>query len=521
MSAEPRKSLVHRTALFLVWLGVALAAVVFSEPAPFDLIMMGLIVLLPVIGLAPLSPALVLFLALWLLVSAGGVASTITAGDLHKAGTHTFITLYLSIAALVIAAFVRRSPVRHTRIVMGAMIAASLVAAVSGLVGYFGVVPSLQDLFTEFGRARGTFKDPNVFGAFLVLPATYAVHLFVSRRGLSSFVALVMLGLLSLATLLSFSRGAWFSLALAFLAFGYLSFVTAETAKQRLRIFLLAFFGVIGMSAVILGATQVDSVRTLLAERATLTQSYDEGPEGRFGGQEKARSLITEHPFGIGALEFSRVYHHEDVHNVYLSMFLNAGWLGGGMYLVLVVMTILVGLKGVFRRTAFQSLAIVAFAAFFSTAAEGLIIDTDHWRHFFVLMGLVWGTALAAGRASQLDGPSEGLAEPAQTRSRPVVVGQVEGKIRRKRAVIAKRITRERPAIVPASSPLERPQSPLPRDRRPLPLPGRHRATFGEGESLVLVRRSAFGRGPGSGPSRKPQRMMRRFAARPGKLRAA
>ncbi len=58
--AEPLgKSAVHRLTLALVWLAVALSAVVFSEPAPFDLLMMGLIVLLPMIGLCVLTPSLV------------------------------------------------------------------------------------------------------------------------------------------------------------------------------------------------------------------------------------------------------------------------------------------------------------------------------------------------------------------------------------------------------------------------------------------------------------------------------
>ena len=38
-------------------------------------------------------------------------------------------------------------------------------------------------------------------------------------------------------------------------------------------------------------------------------------------------------------------------------------------------------------------------AAFAGLAAEGMIVDTDHWRHFYVIMGLVWGLMLAKGSA--------------------------------------------------------------------------------------------------------------------------
>ena len=63
------RSAAHKLALALVWLTVASGAVVFSEPAPVDVLTMGLIVLLPVIGLVAISPALVGLLAL---IAGGG-----------------------------------------------------------------------------------------------------------------------------------------------------------------------------------------------------------------------------------------------------------------------------------------------------------------------------------------------------------------------------------------------------------------------------------------------------------------
>ena len=42
-----------------------------------------------------------------------------------------------------------------------------------------------------------------------------------------------------------------------------------------------------------------------------------------------------------------------------------------------------------------QAYLIVGYAAFVGEAVEGLIVDTDHWRHFFLLLGLIWGLAVA------------------------------------------------------------------------------------------------------------------------------
>ncbi len=45
--------------------------------------------------------------------------------------------------------------------------------------------------------------------------------------------------------------------------------------------------------------------------------------------------------------------------------------------------------------TPWQSYLVVAYATFVGEAFEGLIVDTDHWRHLFLLLGLIWGLAVA------------------------------------------------------------------------------------------------------------------------------
>jgi hypothetical protein len=30
--------------------------------------------------------------------------------------------------------------------------------------------------------------------------------------------------------------------------------------------------------------------------------------------------------------------------------------------------------------------------------AEGFVIDTDHWRHFYLLLGMIWGLFAATFR---------------------------------------------------------------------------------------------------------------------------
>ena len=406
VSAPAHKSDLHCLALAFVWLAVASGAIVLSEPAPVDVLMLGLIFLLPLLRLVTIPPALFGYFGLWLFVLAGGVLATTQSAELGRTATHTFITVYLATSSLVLAGFVAHRPHAHTKLILNAYLCAAFVTAVAGVIGYFGLLPGADALFTKFERAAGTFKDPNVFGPFLVPALLYAVYLGLNKSALRALPQLVMVAFLLFAILLSFSRGAWFNLGLSFLVFGYLSFVTSASNRYRLRLLVAAVLGGLLGVVVVIFALQFENVASLLSERAQLFHSYDVGPEGRMGGHEKARGLILDHPFGVGGLQFGARYHHEDAHNVYLSMFLNAGWLGGLFYLCIVVATLLGGLRHAFRRTECQPLFLIVFAALVGTIVEGLVIDTDHWRHFFLELAVVWGLMVADRQTGSRARPS-------------------------------------------------------------------------------------------------------------------
>lgn len=415
-TAAGRRSAVHSAALMLVWTTLATSGLVMAEPAPVDLLLMGLVVLLPLIGLVTITSEIAVYLAIWLVIAATGFFASIFAAGAGRAAMHTGITLYLSLASAVLAAFIVRNPQAHARLILDGYLAAALAATVAGLVGYFDAVPGAGQMFTKFGRAAGTFKDPNVFGAFLVAPVIYCLHLVVTRPLGRAILPLSAAALLTLGVLLSFSRGAWINLALAAFAYVSLAILTAPTRAARIRIAGLAGGAIALGVAVAVIAMQSDKVADLIETRATLSQSYDVGPEGRFGGQEKALRLVSEYPFGIGAQDFTQTYHHEEVHNVYLSMALNAGWLGGGLFLVLNALTLVNGFVAITgAKQGVRPLLIVAYAAFAATAFEGIIIDTDHWRHLYIEMALVWGLAIAVRTGDPASDPRSSRTARAET----------------------------------------------------------------------------------------------------------
>ena len=133
-----------------------------------------------------------------------------------------------------------------------------------------------------------------------------------------------------------------------------------------------------------------DSVGALFKERASFDQSYDEGRFGRFGRHVLGFELALDKPFGIGPLQFGKIF-PEDTHNSFLNAFMSGGWLSGVCYPALSFTTVLMGFRYLFVRAPWQRAYIAFFAAFLGSFGRELHHRTDHWRHYFLLLGTMWG----------------------------------------------------------------------------------------------------------------------------------
>src|SRR4029453_9909539 len=282
----------HKLALALVWATVASGAVVITEPAPFDVLTVGLAVLLPAVGLFAISPELTGLLALMLVAAAAAFLAATGAGEIGPAAIHTGVSLYLYLATFLFPPFVAKRPDAHARLILSAYTWAAVAAAIGGIAGVFDLVPGARELMTRWDRATGLFKDPNVLGPFLVPALIYTLSRLAGEPIRRCVLPLCVLPILGLAVLLSFSRGAWVNLGVAVAIYGVLHLLTARRTRVRLKFAALTAAAMPAVAAVVLIALQVDEVAGLFEERAALTQSYDEGPEGRFGGQQKAAGLI-------------------------------------------------------------------------------------------------------------------------------------------------------------------------------------------------------------------------------------
>lgn len=383
-----------RLSLLYVWLTIATVGIVVADPAPYDALILGSALLIPLVGLMRYTSGLAVYFFVWVLICAGGYIATSQAGIFDVPLTHTNITLFLALSSVPLVGFVSLDPERYVPLLLSAYTVSALIAVTAAWVGYIDLFPGAYDLFTRYGRARGTFEDPNVYGAFLVPAIVYCFYLVLNSSSSRALLFSALGGFLLFGCLLSLSRGAWASLFVALAIFSFFTFSTTSSNRKRVKLFLILLLGTIVVVGVVAAAQTVPKYAELFEQRTSFEQSYDVGPEGRFAGHLRAMDLALDNPLGLGALEYARIYQLGDVHEVYISMFLNTGWLGGLLYLGLVVATLWLGIRRVIYDRGGDGLSAVVLAVFAALVMEGFVIDTDHWRHFFVIMALVWGMAL-------------------------------------------------------------------------------------------------------------------------------
>jgi O-Antigen ligase len=378
-----------------VWLLFFSGFLVFIEPAPFE-IAFALVAMIFVLTGLKISILFLPMILLLVLYNIGGGLSLMAVVDESRAVWFVVISVYMAVMAIIIAAIFSEDTQRRLDLMKSGYALAAFLASIAGIMGYFDVAGTF-DYFTRYGRAMGTFKDPNVFGTFIVLPLVYIVQGFFLGTHRRPVIAAGILLIIVAGLFLSFSRGAW---GVAVAAVGLcilLTFITAESGKLRMRIIGISLLGIAAFVVLLAIALQFEAIRETFEVRASLNQDYDYGETGRFGNQRRSIPLLLGEPNGFGPTMFRDIF-PEDPHNTFLNAFASYGWLGGISYASLIAVTMLVGWSLVFRKTPWQNDAIAVWSSFFFLMLQGLQIDTDHWRHFYVQLGLTWGLMLASLR---------------------------------------------------------------------------------------------------------------------------
>ncbi|RIH85067.1 hypothetical protein Mterra_01809 [Calidithermus terrae] len=377
--------------LFLagVFLTLLLSGITRFEPAPYDILLLlvwsfGLTVgvwrfPLPLKADLPTVIALIGTGLLIVFVLINVVNIAIASKSIHSV-IYGGVTIYLVLTAIFFWGTLYTYGLRGLKVITHGYLIAAVMSALVGIVGSFGFQP-FYELFTTFGgRATALFKDPNVLSPFLAPIALYAfLQAIYSRRTSHKVAWLGAFIVLAMGVLLSYSRAGWLNLGLSFTLFILLSGLVV----QRPQIVVLVF----GLFILTVSVVSLNPyLKSFILSRFGLA-SYD---IDRFSNQQLALELALENPAGLGPGQAESVLDFA-VHNLYLRVLLENGWVGLLVLLLVFSLTIsFVTWRAITKRGSAKMYYAFVAAALVGQMINSLIIDSLHWRHLFLLLALAW-----------------------------------------------------------------------------------------------------------------------------------
>ena len=387
----------------LVAFGAAfvLLAVVDVQPAPVDAIFALLIATtIAAVRTQPLIPAFVgLPLVGYVVIT---ILSITNAVDLKRAISFEAITLYMVILGVWLSwAFAKREWVRvgMKMYVIG--------AAVSGALGPLGLYAHLSSKLVWGGdRAEGLFKDPNVYGAFLVPAAIILLDEIAQPRllGWRRRINIALFAIISLGVVVSYSRAAWLDFVLAVLTLVFVQTNRRGGFRRTAR-----SIGVIAASA-LAGFAMLAATGSLhfLLYRSHL-QAYD---QQRFSNQDFAFNDTFHHLFGFGPGQ-SEILLPISAHSTFVRAAFEQGFIGFAMLLLVLVGTLVCAVRLARHTVEVNGVGTGALLGIWiGQVVNSFFIDTLHWRHLWIWAALIW-CSYSLMKRQPADGPSESRSTPA------------------------------------------------------------------------------------------------------------
>jgi O-antigen ligase len=366
-----------------VALGLLLLGVVAVEPAPPDGVFAIVIAVALVTGRFRIDRAPISVVALSMFYMLLNIASTVDAVSASRAAIFAAITLYLVIFALWLTGWMDNE--HKARLVVRWYLVGAVIAAFLTSAAILASFPG-SDLFVTVDGLRGKalFKDPNVFGPFLVPIALILIEELLHPRLLKlrpSLKAVCLLVLMA-GMFFSYSRGALLNFGAAAAVMLLVLAVRRGGGKRAAALLMVMVVGGAG----ILGVAATTGQLTFFQERAK-AQGYD---KDRFAAQRQGIEYGETHLLGIGPGQFEKLQVTPS-HNLYVRALSEQGFLGFFTIVALVIATLILAARNaVMGRDSYGIGSAALLAAWAGIAVESFFIDTLHWRHLWLVAALVW-----------------------------------------------------------------------------------------------------------------------------------
>jgi O-antigen ligase len=393
MTSTPEAITPHRVTITYQGLVDAVFAVfIFSgmiayvEPSPYDLLVF-LAIPIWFLGGFRIHRIQIVILFLWCIFEISSFLALLPYWDEADPRKYQFTSFYLFLTVICFTLFFGERTIERANVCLKAYTLGAVIAAILGVLSYFGF--SAFGISLIYDRVASTFKDPNVFGSYLILAEAYALQAFLIGTGWRRIFSLTALAILLLGVFVSYSRGSWGASILTLTMVTVLTYVTSESKTTRRQIVVMSIVAAGVAALVFIAILAREDIREFFFQRAAL-QDYDEGATGRFGNQLRSIPMLLDHPEGLGPYRFREFFGLEP-HSSYVGAFANDGWIGGFTWISIVLSTSYIGFRLVFVRSPYRELAQVAWPALFAILLQAFQIDIEHWRQIYLLFGMVWG----------------------------------------------------------------------------------------------------------------------------------
>ena len=372
--------------LGLIFVLMASSSFVIVDPAPVDL----LIIISFVLGFFSFfrySSALAIPTTFLLIFALANLISTFVVEDVTRALYFLSIRAYFIVSWLLFVVITRRFGVKAVKIIFSGYISASILAIALGFLAFFHILN--WEFLTFAGRPKGLFKDPNVFGPFLIPVVLYAALEFESSKNKSKLGWAALFLLASIGSAFSFSRAAWLNYGISISSYIVLRVLTASSRRIAIRrglTYMSLLLLLLTVSGVLLIAQP--NAADFFIERAV----YHDYDNMRFGTQEAALNDALSSLIGIGPGQAEVIYDYA-THSSYVRIFVETSWLGVIGFFGFIAVTLNCSFQMVLKSRGWnQGIFIVFTSAILGILANSFFIDTVHWRHFWLLLALPWGS---------------------------------------------------------------------------------------------------------------------------------
>lgn len=312
-------------------------------------------------------------------------------------------TIFLATFASYIALRRFLNP-KNIGIAKAIIIYSGFVLCLFALWQYFGDLNNLPFTFLRerytkvvfgFPRPQATFLEPLYFANFLFMPIFFSLERFLKSKKIDWFLSLNFF-LLFMVLVLSLSRGAYFSLALALIIFSLLIIIKFKDFARRFWIAL--GIGVLGVAAAVLiiHSTSNQQNFDLFVQHAGATDVQGESTVDRLNFSSIAWKNTLKQPWGIGAGAFGALPefsnnlsagNYQTVGDLYLEILVEEGFVG----LILFVLFLLLNLRYHWRNISDKKLeGLVSLAILIAIFVQAISFSALYIIPIWAFLALAW-----------------------------------------------------------------------------------------------------------------------------------